>query len=451
MLSLKSTILLVAIVFPYEGYTKCPHHPHPSPVNSYNQFSESHQFENGPYQPVKSTADEIGGYSSFHYDTSGTSTRFTELCPKISELPSSCQTLMDCSLWAYEIYLTTNIRILACKLIDGSPGVCCPSSDINPSTNIKAPALKTATKDIWINREIDAQSQSAAAIAGKFNVQVLGAFERVLKANNIVIRKNSASGQHLRFLGFKEETFNISRAALAIMQATKHLAAKHELNPGEAGFGLTQFTLRNTALSESCPAEPHCDAKTINSPYRTITGACNNIRRTSWGKALLPVQRILPPDYADGVWHPRAAQSGEQLPRYRVYFYRLSLVGCNAKNISSYSARLVSSTIARDINSPSRTETVWLMQYGQFVTHDLTLSPDITASDGQGITCCDDSGQFLSNPEMLHPACFPIKIPKRDHFFSRFQQRCMSFVRTAVAPRRDCSFGYTEQVKSTAK
>lgn len=63
-----------------------------------------------------------------------------------------------------------------------------------------------------------------------------------------------------------------------------------------------------------------------------------------------------------------------------------------------------------------------------------------------GIQCCTEEGMLLNNTELLHPECLAIEIPNDDPFFSKFGQRCMSFVRSTPAPRFDCSFGHGEQV-----
>ena len=39
-----------------------------------------------------------------------------------------------------------------------------------------------------------------------------------------------------------------------------------------------------------------------------------------------------------------------------------------------YSPRLVSISVVLDKSSPSEAETTWVMQYGQFLAHDLALS-----------------------------------------------------------------------------
>ena len=64
--------------------------------------------------------------------------------------------------------------------------------------------------------------------------------------------------------------------------------------------------------------------------------------------------------------------------------------------------------------------------------------------DETNILCCQGGRKLL--PNSLHPECFPIEIPSNDIFFSRFNQKCMEFVRSMPAERPDCSLGPREQV-----
>ena len=38
-----------------------------------------------------------------------------------------------------------------------------------------------------------------------------------------------------------------------------------------------------------------------NAKYRTIDGSCNNLEHLQWGQASTAFQRLLPPDYEDGM------------------------------------------------------------------------------------------------------------------------------------------------------
>lgn len=61
-----------------------------------------------------------------------------------------------------------------------------------------------------------------------------------------------------------------------------------------------------------------------------------------------------------------------------------------------------------------------------------------------GISCCED-GQPLE-ASLRHPDCFPIEIPSDDSFYRQFSQRCMEFVRSLPAPRKECNLGPREQM-----
>jgi len=74
--------------------------------------------------------------------------------------------------------------------------------------------------------------------------------------------------------------------------------SRYQLDRQQAGFGLRQFSVRDTILSDSCPEEPTCGDK--EEYYRTIDGSCNNLRNSMWGQAKTLLERILPPQYEDG-------------------------------------------------------------------------------------------------------------------------------------------------------
>ena len=69
----------------------------------------------------------------------------------------------------------------------------------------------------------------------------------------------------------------------------------------------------------------------------------------------------------------------------------------------------------------------------------------ISAVDGQEIKCCTSDGKYLT-PEQTHPLCFPIDVSPEHEFYSQFGVQCNDFVRSVVAPRDDCKFGYADQL-----
>ena len=90
--------------------------------------------------------------------------------------------------------------------------------------------------------------------------------------------------------------------------------------------------------------------------YRSISGCCNNVAQQRWGSTSQPLLRFLPNAYQDGTAVPRGGLEESRLP----------------------SARKVSATVHRgkESDSPSHSLSVMLMQFGQFLDHDITLTPE---------------------------------------------------------------------------
>ena len=92
----------------------------------------------------------------------------------------------------------------------------------------------------------------------------------------------------------------------------------------------------------------------------------------------------------------------------------------------------MSINIIPDVDAPSELDTHNVMQWGQFVDHDITHTPlfRLSNENSTGIQCCNQDGSATINRLIKHPECFPIEIPSNDPFFSKHGQRCMNFVRS---------------------
>lgn len=136
----------------------------------------------------------------------------------------------------------------------------------------------------------------------------------------------------------------------------------------------------------------------VKSHYRTLDGSCNNLNHSLWGAAGTPYGRLVPAWYGDGISSPAKSITGEELP----------------------GSRLISTKLFDHKNVSSPNHTIVMMQFGQFVAHDMALG-------GAAInpSCCE-KGKITSNK----PHCFSILIPNDDPVRSLEGIECMSFQRT---------------------
>lgn len=105
-----------------------------------------------------------------------------------------------------------------------------------------------------------------------------------------------------------------------------------------------------------CPPQVTCLNTLLR--YRTFDGSCNNpkVQRGHWGMAGQPMERLLPPAYEDGIWSPR-------------------LHGKDGSKLTE--SRTISRFLMDDIDRPHHKYNLLLMQFGQFLAHDLTQSATI--------------------------------------------------------------------------
>lgn len=162
-----------------------------------------------------------------------------------------------------------------------------------------------------------------------------------------------------------------------------------------------------------------CDPST---PWRTLTGHCNNLRNSEWGQSLTTFNRLLPPVYEDGVSKPRVTSvTGVPLPN----------------------PRTVSALIHPDISNLHTRYTLMVMQFAQFVDHDLTMTP-IHKGFFESIPSC----RPCDSPRTVHPECNPIPIPSGDHFYPELnvtsgERMCFPFMRSLPGQQ---SLGPREQI-----
>ncbi|EFX83748.1 hypothetical protein DAPPUDRAFT_47883, partial [Daphnia pulex] len=161
------------------------------------------------------------------------------------------------------------------------------------------------------------------------------------------------------------------------------------------------------------------------SKYRSFDGSCNNFGNPTWGQQNTIFKRLLPAHYGNGIDSNRMARDGGEL----------------------LNPRSISLEIIGDDGPNSTDVTLLVMSFGQFVTHDITMSQDFTFDNGASPACCDNRGQLLPQSKM-HSQCLPIEMFPGDPNFNASGNTCMGFTRSKMGLGYSCNFGPAEQLNS---
>ncbi|XP_051540925.1 myeloperoxidase-like isoform X2 [Myxocyprinus asiaticus] len=204
---------------------------------------------------------------------------------------------------------------------------------------------------------------------------------------------------------------------LRLISEKAHHAHKRSIN---AISLLTPDELNTIKRLTGCAAQtqpPSCRTTPLINKYRTASNVCNNRRNPLLGASNTPFTRWLPAKYEDSIsqpkgWDPNTLHNGALLPLVRLVSNRiLSTADADVENDNDF--------------------TFMLTIFGQWVDHDLTLTPTSPSirSFSNGLNC--DESCERSEP------CFPIPIPKEDPRLS--PDTCLPFFRSSPA----CGSGNT--------
>ncbi|KAI1290125.1 Chorion peroxidase [Halotydeus destructor] len=328
-----------------------------------------------------------------------------------------------CKPQAFCYFQYDSITVYAANLCiqpNGQQGICCPDKEIREPLNPYSPIrIPPKIQNVAKVPKIHERDLNSAAEHSRKVIQETLEVEQSLARRGFFQRKGSMQAQHQGFFGKQTDiSRTIAKDGLINLETSIRIARQFRLNPQQARDGLSKFSLRNTALFEHCIKEPKC----YPSKYRTYDGSCNNLEKPLWGRSHTAMTRLLPPAYADGLNELRRAKDEDELPLPRV----------------------VSRNLAHDKDIPDRKFTLIVMQWGQFLDHDLTLaaSTRVDSIEGEGILCCpDDLG---AKADLVHPSCKPIWIDDNDPFYAKRKEpvTCLNFIRNAPSPRPGCTLGY---------
>lgn len=228
-----------------------------------------------------------------------------------------------------------------------------------------------------------------------------------------------------------EDAFERGLDAIVAMKASSYLlhqsCRRFGLEKDDCAKFISTLSLHGTPLSSACSStQVDCNSE---DKYRSIDGSCNNIANPSWGSAMTAYNRILFPQYFDGIQEPRhMGQSRRPLP----------------------GARSVSVALSTPNDQSDVSRTLMVMQWGEFIANDISYTPvRKMMSSGKPISCCRPDGNTLS-PRHVHPDCAEITVPDQDPVYGKHYIRCLNYVRSLPVLRPECTFGPVEQMNQAS-
>lgn len=224
----------------------------------------------------------------------------------------------------------------------------------------------------------------------------------------------------LRSLDLNKPGQIIAEVTEDIVQATRGKQESKSLSSQDR-FEISNIIqgLRRIPPLPRCPYSAAIDCSSAVN-FRTNDGSCNNLAHPYWGKSFTPLERYLTPEFGG---------AGTNLPRANGVFGVLP----GAREISTivHTASVAPDNLTRPLS-------YFVMQFGQFLDHDITKTAISKGYQDSNIQCC-------GNPLRRFRNCFPINVPVGDPFYMG-NVDCLNFVRSTATPNLDCSFDYRQQL-----
>ncbi|XP_039290630.1 peroxidase isoform X2 [Nilaparvata lugens] len=260
---------------------------------------------------------------------------------------------------------------------------------------------------------IDKQARHEANIAG----------------SGVTIRRGTPAHGLLAESTATQEAIEHGLDAQVALKASQFIASKYCVRSGiddeSCANQISLLPLALTSLGKKCSSHYktslYCSDLNM---FRSYDGSCNHRTHSAWGRSLTPYRRLLAADYEDGLHVMKGSRKGKSL----------------------VSPRQVSVSLISNLDNPDTSKTLAVMQWGQFVAHDMAhTASSRMLTTGDTISCCSANGKKLS-PRHQHSLCAAIDIPSTDPFYSKLGHTCMPYVRSLMAIRSDCTFGPVQQM-----
>ena len=135
------------------------------------------------------------------------------------------------------------------------------------------------------------------------NIRQRQRFQDSLFRKGVFVKKKTSAFASQRFKQTNRFSSQQGLQALTALETSQQLRNAFKLDKDQGRFALPQFSLKGSRISDTCPVAPTRCVK--DAKYRTVDGTCNNKDHPEWGQSNIQLQRLLPPEYEDGVESPR--------------------------------------------------------------------------------------------------------------------------------------------------
>ena len=302
----------------------------------------------------------------------------------------------------------------ACDLPGGAAGFCCD--------DIMAGRVGIALRDAEpMGRRLNRPEQGAEQ-------DISNSLDTLREKKKRTTNLDKETAGHNLFAKPRKADKDIEKAALSLFHVMDDLGIG--LRQADEGFDADNSDEVNNVCPWTTNKRPQCDSSPRK--YRREDGSCNNEENPLFGMAATPFSRILPATYGIGDSTPRMAKDGSELP----------------------SARFVSQTIFKAGDRSDPEVSALFMQVGQFIDHDITLTPNAGIGPIDTPECCLKDNRdrdwvyprdkFNGKPQV----CYPIEVLSSDTFWRARGRRCMHLSRSGTSPTifpNICEAGRYEQ------